>query len=334
MPAAQYKPLQRGYLSWVTARLKAGASVDAMNSELKAANLLLSPSEPDDVDAIFDSHAGYLTEIEIRPTGASRDVIAIRFGTYTGSACNEDDTVALYHREPFQLLTIINAESSYAHGYILREVSVGNEDAKGRLIASAWVAFNCTSNWNGNIFRIDVARAGVLKTVLEKGVGAFFDDELRIGIEAEGVTFRYSSGIADTDVIVRKAIARYEVHGGHATRVAPIAPSYGGFIDEWLKLEDAEVAQWSSPAASRRHHELSAQLTQELFILRGAWNCPGGREIEVESDESKKVFVFRIFGSTIEQMRMEAVSDRPSPGCQEINIRKDLTSILSEPRSL
>jgi len=250
MPAAQYKPLQRGYLSWVTARLKAGASVDAMNSELKAANLLLSPSEPDDVDAIFDSHAGYLTEIEIRPTGASRDVIAIRFGTYTGSACNEDDTVALYHREPFQLLTIINAESSYAHGYILREVSVGNEDAKGRLIASAWVASNCTSNWNGNIFRIDVARAGVLKTVLEKGVGAFFDDELRIGIEAEGVTFRYSSGIADTDVIVRKAIARYEVHGGHATRVAPIAPSYGGFIDEWLKLEDAEVAQWSSPAAS------------------------------------------------------------------------------------
>lgn len=184
MPASEYKPIQREYLSWITVRLKAGVSLDAMNAELKAANLFLeSPSNPNDADAILNSHAGYLAEIETQPTEASHHVIAIRFGTYTGSGCNEDETVALYRREPLHLLTTINAESSYTHGYILRDVALGKENAEGRLIASAWVASNCTSNWNGNIFRIDRARAGALKAILNKDVEAFFDDELRIGIE-------------------------------------------------------------------------------------------------------------------------------------------------------
>lgn len=147
----------------------------------------------------------------------------------------------------------------------------------------------------------------------------------------EAVTFRYSSGISDIDVIVRTAIARYEVQG-QATRVAPIAPSYGGFIDEWLNLDDAEAARWSSPTASALRHEVSARLTQEFFIFRGAWNCAAAREIEVESNESKKLSVFRISGSTTEQMRMEAVFDRPSPGCREIDIKRDLTAVLNEPR--
>jgi hypothetical protein len=331
MPASEYKPIQREYLSWITVRLKAGVSLDAMNAELKAANLFLeSPSNPNDADAILNSHAGYLAEIETQPTEASHHVIAIRFGTYTGSGCNEDETVALYRREPLHLLTTINAESSYTHGYILRDVALGKENAEGRLIALPGSL--PTARATGTAISFESTALAQARSKLSLTRMSRRSSTTNCGSALrEAVTFRYSSGISDIDVIVRTAIARYEVQG-QATRVAPIAPSYGGFIDEWLNLDDAEAARWSSPTASALRHEVSARLTQEFFIFRGAWNCAAAREIEVESNESKKLSVFRISGSTTEQMRMEAVFDRPSPGCREIDIKRDLTAVLNEPR--
>jgi hypothetical protein len=210
MPASEYKPIQREYLSWITVRLKAGVSLDAMNAELKAANLFLeSPSNPNDADAILNSHAGYLAEIETQPTEASHHVIAIRFGTYTGSGCNEDETVALYRREPLHLLTTINAESSYTHGYILRDVALGKENAEGRLIALPGSL--PTARATGTAISFESTALAQARSKLSLTRMSRRSSTTNCGSALrEAVTFRYSSGISDIDVIVRTAIARYE----------------------------------------------------------------------------------------------------------------------------
>ncbi|HEY1754792.1 MAG TPA: hypothetical protein VGG72_05315 [Bryobacteraceae bacterium] len=77
--------------------------------------------------------------------------MAIKFGIHTGSGYNFDETVVLYARDSLQRVARINAQPSYEHGYDLRDLDAGKDDQAGaRIIASGWVASNCTSNWNGN----------------------------------------------------------------------------------------------------------------------------------------------------------------------------------------
>jgi hypothetical protein len=97
-------------------------------------------------------------------------------------------------------------------------------------------------------------------------------------------------------------------------------------------MDDAEAARWSSPQAGAHHHDLAARFAVKFFKWQRVANCGASREITIQQQESKQVAVFRISGSSPETMRMESVLHEPSPSCREIDMRKDLTSILNEPK--
>lgn len=334
MPAAEYRPIQREYLAWINSRVNGRSTFAQMNKELKAANLL--SDAPQDVDDYDKNYAGFLGGVSAVPLRDADDLFAIQFGVHTGSYCNFDQTVAIYNRKPFRLLTTLNAELSYTHGFGLSEVAAGKKDAgHSRLLAADWVASNCTSTWNGNIFRIDRLMAdNSVENILSEGVSVHFGEEMKIGVAGDTVTFEYVTGIINM-VVARAAIERYQIQGGQLTRLAPIAPSFGGFVGEWLRLSDTEAARWGNPEASARHHELAERFKGKFFEWTRSAICPGSpplREISIQESESKQTAHFRISGLRPEEMRMESSLDKPSPECQEIDIRKNLTSILNEPK--
>ena len=171
--------------------------------------------------------------------------------------------------------------------------------------------------------------------MLDQDVSAFGAAKVEISIEDDTVRFDYTTMIGDPDVILRAGVARYGVQGSHAVRQAPIAASFGGFIDEWLGMDDPGAAHWSTRDANIRHHDLAARFKKEyLFSWEHAAACPGpppAREIAIQWSESKQTSVFLISGSTAAEMRMLSVSDKRSPSCRQIDISADRSSILAEP---
>jgi hypothetical protein len=236
-----------------------GVGVARMNEELNGARLL--SDGPQTIDDQFNrTYAGFLGKIEER--SGTEHLLVITFGIYTGGYCNFDETVVLYGRTALRRLARINAEQSYTHGYHLRALGIGRIDPSGEITGSAWVASNCTSNWNGNVFRIDRLKAPSHLNILSREVSAFFGDRVEIGVENDTVTFRYTTLSHDLDVLTRAGIARYRVQGTHVVREAPIALSFGGFVAEWLEMDDTEAARWSTLEAGARHHELAARLSK------------------------------------------------------------------------
>lgn len=335
MQGSEYKSVQNEYLAWIDVRIRSGATVAKMNEELISAGLILK--DPELVDAapnIEKNTAGYLAEISMQPPGDAGDLRALTFGIHAGSSCGFDNTIVLYQGTPQRRVARINADDSHKVGFHLLAVTFGKDDPnRGSLIASAWVVSNCTSNWNGKAFRIDHLRGQSFEGLLDRGVGAF-GDEVKISIENDTVTFDYETSIRDTSILIREAVARYVVQGSHAIRQAPIAPSYGGFIDEWFEVSDTEAARWSGVDAARRHHDLVAQFGKGFFVFEHVASCPGSsptREIAVRWKESNQATVFLISGSSAAEMGMEAISDTRNPSCREIDIKGDLTSVMNEP---
>jgi hypothetical protein len=274
LQAAEYESVQSEYLGWVDSRVRAGVNVRAMNDELKAANLL--SDGPQTIDDQFGrTYAGFLDSVGNLDLPGAGDLQAIQVGIHTGGSCNLDQTVVLYSRKPWRKIAQINAEHAYSHGYILRALAVGNHGSAGRIVASEWVASNCTSNWNGNIFRIDLSLGSSVKNVLNRDMSVFGSEDVTLKVENDIVACHYTSGFGDPDSITRDGVVRYRVQAGHAIRLPPIAKSYGGFIDEWLGMDDAEAARWATPQASAYHHELAARYTKNPLAWRQAANCSG-----------------------------------------------------------
>src|SRR5579872_2480020 len=88
--SAEYQPIQLEYLAWVDSRIRAGASLARMNQELDSANLL--SEGPKTIDEFDRTYAGFLAKIESVPLRGADDLLAIKFGIYTGGSCNIDET--------------------------------------------------------------------------------------------------------------------------------------------------------------------------------------------------------------------------------------------------
>lgn len=330
LPPEEFKALQSEFLTWIDSRVKAGTSIDNMNAELGAAKLL--SDGPQTIDDQFDkSYAGYLGHIESRPVPGADGPLVLVVGIHTGGYCDFDDTLLLYQRAPLRRIGWINAEPSYSHGYHLHNFTMEQEGpARGRIVASAWVASNCTSVWNGGRLRIDAAGPQSMTNLLNRGVGFRNSADVAITIHNAQVQFAYTTMVSDGNALEQDAIATYHLQAGRAIRIPPIASTYAGFISEWLTMADA--APVSSPQAAAMHHALAAK--RELFHWEHVADCPGpepSREIAVRWDKSKQPIVFRISGATAAQMRMISVSAQRSPSCHEIPMGDDLHTVTAAP---
>ncbi len=328
----QFQSVRAEYLAWIDSRVRAGNSAAMINAELREANLL-SDGPRTIEDQLDKTYAGYFGTVRVGPIQGADELMAVTLGIYTGGFCNRDETVAIYQRAPLLRLGWLNAERSYTHGYYLASLAASKDNPlQGRIVASAWTATNCTSAWNGGRFRIDLFHGAAMRDVLNTGVTARNDEEIQIGIRDKTVTFRYITGMRDLTFENRPGVSSFQIRDDHVTRQGPIASHFGGFIDEWLLLDDEDAARFSSPAAARLHRELAARFKKEPFDWQHAADCPGpAREIAVRGDESEKTTVFLIASSSIAEMRMLSISDRINPSCREIDIRKDLSAITSGP---
>ncbi len=328
--AADYGAIRVEHLNWIDSRLRAHFSVARMNEELGDAGLLQ--------ESQFDyARAGFLEEVVDQAVAGTDDLSAVKFGAYLGGNCYVDETVVLYKRGSGERVATINAEKDYTHGYILRALDAGHDSSDGgRIVGSEWVASSCASNWNGNIFRIDRSTTGSTTNILRENLWAFLDGDMDVKVAGETVTIRYQTRITYPEFDIRSAVKRYQVQGTHAVREGPIANSFGGFIDEWLTMGDAEAARWSSLEAANLHHAVRAVLDQKDHQPLGwvsAAQCsdfPAIREIEMAYDSEASV-VFRIAGSKPDEMRMIAVSPETSDDCRDLDLDGSLSPIMDEP---
>jgi hypothetical protein len=210
--AADYGAIRIEYLNWIDSRLRANFSVVRMNEELKAAGLLQETQ--------FDfARAGFLEAVADQAVAGTNDLSAVKFGAYLGGNCYVDETVVLYKRGSGERIATLNAEDEYGHGFILRALDAGRDSSDGgRIVGSEWVASNCSSNWNGNIFRIDRSTSGSVTNILREHLWAFLSGDVDVKIAGETVTVRYETSVTYPAFDIRSAVKRYQVQGTHVGR--------------------------------------------------------------------------------------------------------------------
>lgn len=213
----EYKAIQDELLAWIDVRLREGKGGSVMNLELKTAGLL--SDGPQTIDDEFDkTYAGFLGGVSSSALPDAPDFLEVTFDILSGGYCNEDTTVVLYSRSPFHRIAVINAEPKYSHGALLRTLTVGRPDGSSRrIIATAWVASNCTSNWNGESFRIDRIQGRALIPIANQAIAAFAGDPVKITLEERAVTVRYTTQDGKANLI--SAVERYRIDGDHLTRL-------------------------------------------------------------------------------------------------------------------
>jgi hypothetical protein len=333
LTASAYGKAQAEYLDWIDARMKDGASVEAINAELKAARLL--GNWPDTIEDNYKNHTGYLEEISTSTVRGASDILVIAAGMYVEAGCSLDVTAAIYQRAPLTRLGYINAKPG--RGYSLSGLDVGEKDATGkRLVASGWVFSNCTSTWNGKRIRIDWLTGHSVENILQRDLYAQDrepEETVAAWVRPDSVTFWYASGIEDISLGRTSAIARYRIAGDRAVREVPVALTRAGFIHEWLTMSDDEAVRWSEPAAVKLRKAVAAAAEKRGFEFARVARCGGSPavwEIGVRLNKPEKLYVFRISGSRATELRMLAVTEKPGRSCIAEDIEKDLTRVGSE----
>ena len=133
------------------------------------------------------------------------------------------------------------------------------------------------------------------------------------------VYFWYEGGIPFPEILATSSLAKYRVEGGRAIRVAPLALTIAGFIDEWLNVPTPEIAEWSLPAAATAHAAMAARLKKDGFDLDSLAACPDQTlEVVVTAHEKKEHLVFKIVGTRAKDLRMASISRAPNPACKAI----------------
>lgn len=169
---------------------------------------------------------------------------------------------------------------------------------------------------------------------MPSGLGVFLDADVSVSVDREVVNFEYTTAWMHSDFDVRPGILRYRIRDGRPIREAPIGVSYGAFIDEWLDMDDAEAARWSSPDALKFHHGLAERVRDDVFFWKAAADCPTlapTREIEVGFDDGEDHIVFLMSVGSAEELRLLKVSDHLDEACREIDITGDEAPITEEP---
>jgi hypothetical protein len=327
LTAAEVKSIQAEYLAWLNARVTAGMSIEQMNVELNSGKLLNTTNSAS-VNDFEKNYAGFVGTIHsdvVNADGqgekAPDDLLLFILPIYTGPGCNEDETLVLYHRETRQRIGWINGETTYGHGLLFGAVAAQPPGPDGtRLIATDWITSNCTSNWNGQTFRIDALANGRAMQVLDHSpAGGAMAGETKTQIDKDTVQFTYYSTANVVDPALPMPVERYRVQGTRALRLGPLAETLEGFIDEWLGIEDGEAIRFGSPAAATQHRALRARRSEEWYSFTDAAECPGTpptHQVRAVWDKSKRTTYFRVSGDTTATLRMESVADSPIPGCR------------------
>lgn len=216
MTAAHAQKARNAVLVWLDERMASGVAIDEMNRELRAAGLYSdgadSPVDGFDPDKTF---AGFIGKIRQQPLHKSiLDVVAVTYSIHTTTPCGNDETVVVYtETAPRKRLLRVSAQDRYSHGFWLRDFTIGQPGPAGnRITGSAWVMSNCTSNWNGNEFRIDTLDAeGKLHNAHSSGESVYFGAPMVVTTSGDTVTFDFTGSSRNPDQLPPREAKRFRV---------------------------------------------------------------------------------------------------------------------------
>jgi len=336
LPSGYYSPIRAEYLAWIDSRVKARESLADMRAELQAAGILAKPaSEP--TTEMYRSYVGY-----VEPPGESQirggeDVFAIEAAVYRNASCGLDATEILYDKKTLDRLGWVNGELSKSdYPFYNSSPAVGEQDASGaRVVASGWVISNCTSTWNGKSIRIDRLDRNSNVNLLSRGISAHDRDGTSVAtwVRGDTVTFFYSGGLQDLDLLETPSIARYRIAGGRAIHESPIALTRAGFINEWLTLKDVNPSDYATAEAVAVRAKTDLALRKGISQWQSVARCPGAPpvlEIAIRVDKPPQNIVFRISGERASQLRMVGIAAKLTPGCNPIGVSNGLETISAE----
>lgn len=337
LPAAQLARIKKEYLHWIDSRIAAGAGQDDINNGLSSAGLFERASDSKlAAETVFPSYMGFLEEVTARPVRGAADLLEVRLGV--GTLCNYDQTIAIYSRSTRQRVGFVSTSNDVPNEMPVptrfSSAAVGPEDAAGhRLLAIGGYSAWCTSTIISVSLRVEDIVAGTMQTLLNRVVGGrcCWDDSDNVTATVVGSTveFRYHTSIFDGDITPRPAIARFSRSGSGLQRDAPLALSRAGYIDEWLKMDDAEAARWSTINAAQQHATLAAWGAKG-FRFEQIARCPGSPpvwQVVLRFDEPQERRAFILTGSSPNEMRILGVSREPRADCREA-AKQELTEEL------
>lgn len=331
LTAAEVKSIQAEYLAWLNTRVVAGMSIEQMNIELNSGKLLAATNSAS-VNHLGESYNGFVGTIHSNAVNAEdeddkapNDLLLSLLPIYTGRGCNVDETLVLYNRETRQRIGWINGQTTYEHGLLFGAMAAQPPGGDGaRLVATDWIFSNCTSSWNGQIFRIDSLVNGRATQVLNHSPArGAMAGSTKIQIDKDTVQFTYYSGANVIDPSLRLSVERYRVLGPRSLRLGPLAETLVGFVDEWLGIEDGEAIRFGSPAAATQHRVLRTRRSEEWYSLTDAAECPGTpptHQVRALWGKSKRTTYFRVSGDTATTLRMESITDSPIAGCHSTGL--------------
>jgi hypothetical protein len=320
----QYREIQSLYIRWIDTRVESGESIDAMNRELNKSGLLVPEMTSNDPWHI--PWVGHLDKIENQIVG---DSVVIEAGIFSNAACGLNQTAMVYDSNGRRGLGTIAPGDAMEWAYAISNIAVGPDSSGERLAAAGWFMSACASSWNGAAFTIHrVTPNGVVK-ILDRHARTRQLDQIKLNIAGNVVEFHYIGRLGDVVAMARTGIAKYRIEGNRATRIAPLALSIPGFMDEWLDMDESEAARWSTPAAARMHAQAKADYGDDVFEWQTFGRCGGAAELGIQFTRTKKIDVFRISGATAADLKMIGISDKHSCAARDIS-GGDLTEVLTE----
>ena len=139
------------------------------------------------------------------------------------------------------------------------------------------------------------------------------DPAPRVTPNGFGLTFR----TADLERGARTRVLQYDVDGGRAVRVDPVADPYQpwGFVHEWLSMPDDEAVRWSDVERPPQRKYVDRWWGAIMQCTDGSWQLRVDAEEDWDvEDYYSTYYVVTDLGGTF---RMREIREEPLPGCFE-----------------
>ncbi|MEP7352393.1 MAG: hypothetical protein ABI824_04090, partial [Acidobacteriota bacterium] len=193
----QAQQVRTEFLAWTDTRLRNGVTIDRLNAELFAEDLLV-PAAIYKTDDVYQPFAGYLERITSSPIPSAPDLLQVNLKI--GMTCAFDQTAMIYQRDSMLRVGWINYRDT--EGWLawrINTIDVGSTDRSGeRIVAAGLMHAWCTSAYGSIELDIWKLTTSGMEPLLKRGIGARRDDPVTTAIEGDTVTFRYDAGMRDT----------------------------------------------------------------------------------------------------------------------------------------
>jgi hypothetical protein len=238
--------------------------------------------------------------------------------------CGEDALWLLYERRDAQWRPVLQwtgaAYDRIDSAWGSFQYAVSPRDADGRWFAAvAHVRPWCSSTWS--VIDYAIARPGDTaakpQILLAEDYGMWWggEDFGRLRVDAAHAELRYHGSSLDPAVHNREFVRRYAVNGAQVERVAPVAATPRGFVDEWMVSDWPQAQRWSAAdAALQTAHTQLAVLREGAILTFGATRQCADGSVQVAFDIDGSERFLRVAGQPA-SYRLKAVATQADPSC-------------------